>query len=143
MIVNLLGPYYGTLACGVYLLLGSIGLPVFAGGGAGPAVLFGPLGGYLFAFPLSALIGGAISGKRVQSKKKDAVCVAIATAVSLIIIYLVGPIWLSESLGISLDRAFVVGALAFIPVDAAKAFLAVPLSLYFRWSRNDLPVHRK
>src|SRR5579864_6158540 len=70
--INLLGPYFGTLACIVYLLFGSIGLPVFAGGTAGPGVLLGPLGGYLFAFPLAALIGGSIVRKRARSKRRDA-----------------------------------------------------------------------
>ena len=143
IIVNLLGPFYGTLACAVYLLFGSIGLPVFAGGSAGPAALFGPFGGYLFAFPVSALIGGAISGRRSHSKKSDTIRVVIATSISLIIIYLMGVIWLSESSKISVTQAFVLGAAPFIPVDVAKAFLAVPLSIYFRWSRADLPIHMR
>jgi biotin transport system substrate-specific component len=41
-----------------YLALGCVGLPVFAGGNAGPAVLLGPTGGYLLAFPLAASIIG-------------------------------------------------------------------------------------
>ncbi|MFI5419510.1 MAG: biotin transporter BioY [Nitrososphaerales archaeon] len=141
LIVNLLGPYYGTLATGVYLLFGFIGLPVFAGGSGGPAALFGPLGGYLFAFPLSALIGGAIAGKRSSSKKRDAARVVFATTAALITIYLVGVGWLAESLKLTLSQGFAVGAAPFIPIDVAKAVLAVPLSMYFRWSRADLPVH--
>ncbi len=93
LIVNLLGPVYGTLACVVYLLFGAIGLPVFAGGSGGPAALIGPLGGYLLAFPLSALIGGFVSGRRASSKKGDVVRVALATAISLILTYLIGVVW--------------------------------------------------
>jgi biotin transport system substrate-specific component len=141
--INLLGPYFGTLACVVYLLFGSIGLPVFADGTAGPGVLFGPLGGYLFAFPLAALIGGSIVRKRAKSRRRDALQVIVATAISLGIIYFVGVIWLAEYLKVSLAQGFTLGAVPFIPVDAAKAVLAVPVSMYFRWSRADLPIHRK
>ena len=145
LIVNLLGSYYGTISCLLYLLLGAIGLPVFAGGSGGIAVLIGPLGGYLFAFPLSALLGGAISGKVSPTRRRDAMLVIIASAVSLSLIYLIGPLWLWFSLGskITLSGAYATGALPFIPFDIAKGVFAVPIALYFRRVRNDLPVHRK
>ena len=43
----LLGWKYGALSMVVYALLGVIGVPVFAGFGSGPAVLFGKTGGYM------------------------------------------------------------------------------------------------
>ncbi len=143
LIVNLLGPYFGTLACIIYLLFGSIGLPVFAGATAGPAVIFGPLGGYLVAFPLAALMGGSLVRKRAKTKKSDTWRVVLATAISLAIIYFVGVVWLSEFYNWSLTQGFEAGALPFIPIDGAKAVLAVPVSVYFRWARTDLPIHRK
>ena len=54
----LLGPRYGALSVAAYLLLGAVGAPVFAGAGAGAAVLFGPTGGYLIGYLAQALIGG-------------------------------------------------------------------------------------
>src|SRR5690242_3764504 len=50
----LLGPSRAFLAQALYLAEGALGLPVFAGAAAGAAKLFGPTGGYLFAFPLAA-----------------------------------------------------------------------------------------
>jgi biotin transport system substrate-specific component len=141
LIVTLLGPYFGAFACVVYLLFGSIGLPVFAGASGGPGVLFGPLGGYLVAFPLCALVGGSIARNRASSKKIDALRVVIATVVSLAIIYSIGVVWLAESLKLNLVQGFEVGAVPFIPVDVAKAVFAVPMSMYFRWARADLPVN--
>ena len=38
-----------------YILLGVSGLPVFSGFSAGPAVLLGPTGGFIFAFPVYCL----------------------------------------------------------------------------------------
>lgn len=54
----LLGPWRGMAAVLLYLLLGIAGLPVFAGGAAGVAVLDGPSAGYLVAFVPAALLCG-------------------------------------------------------------------------------------
>jgi biotin transport system substrate-specific component len=48
-----------------YLFLGIIGFPVFAGGRGGADVLFGPTGGYLYGFLISApIISISICGDR-------------------------------------------------------------------------------
>ena len=49
------GARLGTAAVALYLLEGTLGLPVFAGGGAGPAALAGPTG-VLAAMGLSGLL---------------------------------------------------------------------------------------
>ena len=46
-----------------YLMEGAIGLPVFAGGGAGVAVLAGPTGGYLFGFAAAAWVTGSLADR--------------------------------------------------------------------------------
>lgn len=53
--VSVLGGRRGTLAVLVYLLMGMIGLPVFAGFEGGVGCLLTPSGGYLIGFLLSAL----------------------------------------------------------------------------------------
>ncbi len=55
-VINLLGGKYGTIAVIIYLLLGSIGLPVFSGFSSGLGILFGNTGGYLFGFVLAGII---------------------------------------------------------------------------------------
>ena len=52
----LLGAEYGTAAVVCYVLLGAAGLPVFSGFTGGAGVLLGPTGGFIFAFPLFALV---------------------------------------------------------------------------------------
>lgn len=57
VVVNLVGlilpPRQAVCAMAVYLLMGAVGLPVFAGGAAGPGKLFGPTGGFYFGFLLA------------------------------------------------------------------------------------------
>lgn len=53
--LGLLGGRLGTVTVLVYLLLGAVGLPVFAGVRGGVSVLLGPTGGYLWGFALSCL----------------------------------------------------------------------------------------
>ena len=56
----LLGGRLGALSQFVYLLLGVMGLPVFALGKAGFGVLFGPTGGYIIGFIGSAYVIGTM-----------------------------------------------------------------------------------
>jgi len=58
-----LGSIWGTLAVALYVLVGLIGLPVFADGKAGVAVLIGGSGGYLIGFIAGAFIVGWLNQK--------------------------------------------------------------------------------
>ena len=52
----------------IYLALGAIGLPVFAGGSSGIGALLGPTGGYLLSYPLASfVIGKMLEKKRLGS----------------------------------------------------------------------------
>jgi len=53
-----LGPVRGFLAASLYLLLGLVGLPVFAEHSSGAAVFTGPTAGYLYSFPFLAAVAG-------------------------------------------------------------------------------------
>ncbi|PWM02202.1 MAG: biotin transporter BioY, partial [Clostridiales bacterium] len=54
----LLGPKLGAAAIGVYVLVGLLGVPVFASFGAGPGTLFGKTGGYIIGYVLAAFLTG-------------------------------------------------------------------------------------
>jgi biotin transport system substrate-specific component len=135
----LLGPWYGTLSMLIYLFLGFAGLPVFAGFGSGAIVLFGPTGGYLFAYPLAGLFGGLIARGRASTRGKDTTKVALGCLVGITLIYALGAAWLSIFIGIG--RAIAVGVVPFVSIDLVKAIVAVPLAVGLRWSPLQLPVN--
>lgn len=60
----LLGSGRGALAVVLYLLLGLVGFPVFAGGAEGLEPLLGPGGGFLIGFLPAAMLAGAARGRR-------------------------------------------------------------------------------
>ncbi len=138
---TILGPVYGALACMIYLVIGAMGLPVYAGATSGVSVLLGPTGGYLFSYPIAAFLGGLVSRRRSKSRKSDMVRVSVASAVALIVIYAMGVAWLGAYLRIDLSKALLLGAIPFIPVDVAKAIVAIPIALRVRWTRVLLPVN--
>ena len=63
-----LGSRRAFLAQMLYLLEGACGLPFFSGGAAGFAILAGPTGGYLVAFPFAAQLTGFLAERAWDRK---------------------------------------------------------------------------
>lgn len=82
----LLGGRWGLTSMGLYLLVGAMGIPVFAGGKGGLAHFVGPTGGYLFGYVLSACVAGYVSERGRGSAVSD----TIAVVVGSLSIYLIG-----------------------------------------------------
>jgi biotin transport system substrate-specific component len=125
-----LGSILGGSSQIIYVLLGIIGLPVFADFKAGIGVLFGPTGGYLFGF----IIASYIIGKIIELKKeKDIFYYFLAGGIGIIIIYISGITQLSLVTGIGIKKALMVGVFPFLPGDILKiiaaSFIASKLKL--------------
>ena len=127
------GTVYGTLSMIMYLAAGVAGLPVFSGFQAGVGHLLGPTGGYLFAFPIAALISGLVVGKPSSNMRKDFYRVVASMLCALVAIHTVGITWLSLYLSIPLSQAFLLGGV-FIPVDLIKLAVAAPVAVRLRKS---------
>jgi biotin transport system substrate-specific component len=125
-----LGPLWGGFSMVVYLLVGALGQPVYAGGSAGVGHLLGPTGGYLVGFFLAAVLVGTVVHRSVEPRPLASVPLTRMTVslfAGLALIYLVGAPWLGYSLGWSLERAVVAGAVVFVPGDAVKIAATVAL----------------
>ncbi|HWP97999.1 MAG TPA: biotin transporter BioY [Syntrophomonadaceae bacterium] len=125
----LLGGYGGAWSQIVYILLGIIGLPVFAGGKAGIGTLLGPTGGYLTGFVVAAwVIGTLVQGRR----KPGWPWIVFALVIGDVIIYTLGTMQLMMVAQISLGKALLVGVLPFLPGDLVKLAAASLLALKLR-----------
>lgn len=110
-----------------YITQGALGLPVFAGGTAGPTVLFGPTGGYLLGFVAAAFVVGWLCESGWDRRVATAV---VALLIGNVIIYLLGTAWLANFVG--WPQVAQVGLVPFIPGDVIKIIL-VALALPFGW----------
>jgi biotin transport system substrate-specific component len=121
---GLLGAAGGAGALILYIALGLLGLPVFAGGGSGLLHLVGPTGGYLLAFPVAAGTVGAL----VRGVTPSALRVLLACAIGMVIIHAGGVAQLAL-LGGDPSLAMRVGFVPFLTGDLIKVGLAAALIL--------------
>ena len=87
--VGLLGGKRGTLTVLTYILLGAIGVPVFAGLTGGISVLLGTTGGYIMGFLLSALLMWGIE----TIMGRNQIVLAFSMVAGLIVCYVFGTAW--------------------------------------------------
>lgn len=87
--VGLLGGKRGTLTVLTYILLGAIGVPVFAGLTGGVSVLLGTTGGYIIGFLLSALLMWGIE----TIMGRNQIVLAFSMIAGLIVCYVFGTAW--------------------------------------------------
>ncbi len=131
-----LGLKYGLISTVLYVVLGVLGLPVFAGGSAGLAILFGPTGGFLFGYLLMVASIGFITIKM----KSSIVAYLIALVIGNILLYLIGVPWLKVVVNMSWAAAFAAGFTPFIIGIVIKTAVAATLGRVFlpRFKQNLL-----
>ena len=106
-------------ACVVYLLMGAVGLPVFAGFQGGMGSLLGYSGGYIFSFPIMVY---------VISKLKTRVPIGLACIIGSVICYFIGTLWFMFVTKMNLSASLMMCVVPFIPGDLIKIVLAYCLS---------------
>ena len=124
----MLGWKRGTLSVAVYILLGLIGVPVFAGFSGGAGVLFGLTGGYIIGFLFTAFIVGIMCDKLGRKLW----VLALSMALGLLACYVFGTVWFmliyNYTMGsISLVSALGMCVVPFLLFDAIKIAAAVLL----------------
>ena len=131
-----LGPVRGFLAVALYLLLGLAGLPVFAEHSSGAAVFTGPTAGYLYSFPVAALVAG-LAARAAGERRTRALFLFVGAALGILVNHAAGIAGLQAVLDVSWSKAasfdapfwlgdFVKGALAaIVAAEVHRAFPAL------------------
>jgi biotin transport system substrate-specific component len=127
-------------AAALYLMAGLVGLPVFTGGHAGPALIFGPTAGYALSFPLVALVAGLGRGRRGRTLAR---MLPFGLA-ALGLLYFCGTVGLVVNMGFDFSAAAAMN-LTFLPGDLAKmaAASAVARGMAARRRRAGPPLVKK
>lgn len=120
----MLGWKRGTLSVLIYILLGAVGVPVFAGMKGGVGVLAGPTGGYIIGFLLTAIVIG-FAAERWERK---ALPLTLAMILGVILCYTVGTIWFMVLTKMRLGESLLLCVVPFLLPDAVKIAAAVLLS---------------
>ena len=141
---NLLGYKYGTISQISYLILGLIGLPIFAYGG-GLGYVFQPTFGFLIGYPIAAFTIGLLlkvfflnQNKYQQGQVRTILKIICADFIGVLVIFFCGLSYLylniKYNLYLKIDSASVAGlnfknmvtsvVFLFLPIDILKVFLA-------------------
>ena len=126
--VSILGGRRGTMAVLVYVLLGAVGIPVFAGFTGGPGIILNTTGGYIIGFILSALVMWLtenLFGKKLPVQ-------ILSMVLGLLACYAVGTVWfmfvyMRQTGAVGLGTVLGWCVIPFIIPDAVKIALALML----------------
>lgn len=124
----ILGMGRGTLTVIIYIILGAVGCPVFAGFQGGLGALLGTTGGYIIGFFFTALITGGI----MKAFGKSIPVMFIAMVLGLAACYAFGTVWFiyvytNTKSAVSIATALSWCVIPFIVPDLCKIALAIVL----------------
>ena len=144
---GILGKKYGSISLIVYILLGAVGVPVFAGFKGGLGVLAGPTGGYIIGYLAAAFLTGLlieiVFHKTAESAPDAGTSKAksgglrfagsiLAMIAGLAACYALGTAWFMISTGTGFGAAMISCVIPFLPGDAVKIIVAALLVLKLR-----------
>ena len=135
-----LGSRLGTTATLVYVLLGAIGLPIFANFSGGISSIVGVTGGYIWAWPIMTWLCG-IRPKTENKTKNLAISIGFALIGLLIVETIGGLQWHFVGGSMSIPAIAVYSLTAFIPKDIVITVLAVLIAIPIRKGINNAGNH--
>jgi len=122
----ILGAKKGTISTLLYVLIGAVGAPVFAGFSGGLGTVFGPTGGFIMSFPLLALSAG------IGAEKNNKLWLWGGIITGIVINYICGVVYYSIITSNDLITSFTACVLFFIPTDILKILIAGLLGIKIR-----------
>jgi biotin transport system substrate-specific component len=122
------GPVWGSAAAGLYLFLGSLGLPVFVNGSGGLGHFAGPTGGFLVGYLGAAFVAGLVADRRNWTFFRA----MLGAVAGVAVLYSIGLPWFRAVIDARPDRSMSLGAaflvmLPYLVGDLVKAVAAASL----------------
>ena len=138
---GVLGSFWGGLSVLIWIILGAVGIPVFANAHGGLAIILGPTGGYMLGYALGSLfLGMTLGSPKMTESKKDAKLVIKIVLFSLIayaLVYLPGIPWFMHVMAgkgkpQTFQNALRLTFIPFIPGDLIKWAVTISLLAFLR-----------
>lgn len=118
----------GTAAALVYVLLGAVGVPVFANWSGGFGIITGYTGGFIYGFIIMAFLCGL--GAKLCSVKLSGKIVAIALGIAgLACDHLLGAVQYAAIANISIGKSFLLVSVPYIVKDVISVVAAYLISV--------------
>lgn len=133
LILELFGGKQGTFSVVIYVLLGIIGIPVFAGFSSGFGAILSPHGGFIIGFLILSLIGWGMEKVPIKFRYKSIVSMILG----LLACYLCGTVWFMIIYGTNEEAISFLFAVStcvapFVVPDIMKIILAYALAKKIR-----------
>ena len=113
-----LGARRGFMSALIYVLLGFVGAPVFAGFHGGPASVLGPTGGFILSFPIMALLAG------YGAERGGLIAVTLGLSSGVVVNFACGMLMFKFQTESTMWVSFIACVLPFIPTGIIKAVAA-------------------
>lgn len=128
LVVLAMRPREAVASAATYVLVGSLGAPVFSGGMGGVARIAGPTGGFILGFVAAAAVGALVLGGASRLRVPYAVRAMIALVATIAVVYACGWAQLMLVAHLSAEAAFAAGVAPFVALDLMKAGIATSLA---------------
>ncbi len=125
----ILSPFEALSATFVYVIMGAVGLPVFSGGSGGFGVLFGVTGGYIWSYPLLALIVSLLTKIEIKNTVFRFIISLLSCFLGIAVCYIFGTLQYILVTDTNFYTALTVCVAPFVPIDIVKALAAVGIGL--------------
>lgn len=127
----ILGPKRGTITVIIYVLMGSIGLPIFANFSGGLSVVAGPTGGFILSFPIMALVAGLFA-----KKSNNVFFIFLGVTIGATVNYLIGSAQFMIITKSSFIYSLTVCVAPFVIFDAFKWGFAVLIGVRVKANKS-------
>jgi len=119
-----LGPKKGAIATLVYILLGAVGVPVFANFTGGLAIVTGATGGFIVTFPLLAICAGIGDNMYGRGRAIGKIWLFSWLVIGVLVNYLCGLLWFMQVTSFDFITSLGYCVVPFIPGDIVKVALS-------------------
>lgn len=129
---SLQNPLCAFFSIALYIALGLLGLPVFANGKSGLAVISGPTSGFLLGYVVMTVIISTMLYRK-DGRKCSLWLYVLVLFIANCALYALGVVVFSINMSLSINRAFFIAVVPFIPGTILKSFIN-----YFIYKRTDI-----